>query len=129
MMNKVIVNRTGRWEVISLDEFKKEYGISPRSTGDTFIVIQQDSQGNIYKNVFPNPACIFIDGQVKYIIYKGNMEYIVNGVRMPNAEFLEEGQVLANEEEYQDWINRYNNSHEMWIDCPDGRRIYIKHET
>ena len=129
MMDKVIVNRTGRWEGISLDEFKREYGISPRCTGDTFIVIQPDSQGNIYKNVFPNPACIFIDGQVKYIIYKGNMEYIVNGVRMPNAEFLEEGQVLANEEEYQDRINRYNNSHEMWIDCPDGRRIYIKHET
>ena len=125
-MDKVIVNKAGKWDVISLDEFKKEYGITPRCTGDTFIVLQQDERGNIYRHEFPNPAGIFIDGQVKYIIYKGNMEYIVNGVRQPNVELLEEEQILANEEEYQAWIDRYKNSnHKTWIDCPDGRRIYL----
>lgn len=128
-MDKVIVNRSGRWEVISLEEFKRDYGLTPKCTGDTFMVLQQDERGGLYLNTFPNPACIFIEGQIKYIIYKGNMTYVVNGVRMPNAEFLEEGQVLANEEEYRAWVDRYNNNHEMWIDCPDGRRIYIENET
>lgn len=125
-MDRVIVNKTGRWEVISLEDFKRDYGITPRCTGDTFLTLQEDNKGNLYKSVFPNPACIFIEGRIKYIIYKGNMEYIVNGVRMPNAEFLDESQVLTSEEEYQQWIDNYNNKHEMYIITPDGRRIDIK---
>ena len=55
------------------------------------------------------------------------MAYIVNGVRMPNADFIEEGYVFASKEDARDEIRRIEDSHrgEMYIDCPDGTRIKI----
>ena len=55
------------------------------------------------------------------------MEYIVNGVRMPNADFIEEKQVFASEDDAINEIHKIEDSHrgEMYIDCPDGSRIKI----
>lgn len=126
-MDKVIVNKNGTWEAISLEDFERDYHISPHCTGDTFILLQQDSSGALYKYTFPNPACIFMDGQIKYIIYKGNQVTVINGVRMPSADFIDESQVFASEEEFLKWVEDYNNTGrgDMYIDTPSGKHIKI----
>ena len=125
-MKNVIVNTGGRYEVISLDNFIKDYNLTPKCTGDNFYVIYQEGRDWLI-NSFPNPACMFSEGKFSYIIYKGNMVYVVNGVRMPNADFIEERYVFASEEEARNEIHKIEDSHrgEMYIDYPDGSRIKI----
>ena len=126
-MKDVIVN-TGRdeYEVISLNNFIKYYNLTPKCTGDKFYTIHQEGR-DWFINSFPNPACIFSEGQFLYIIYKGNMKYIVNGVLMPNADFIEERYVFASEEGAKNEIHKIEDSHrgEIYIDCKDGSRIKI----
>lgn len=121
-MYKVIVNRTGRYEVLDVEDFIKEYGITPKYQGESFYVISQQGRDcNIYG--FPNPACIFMDGSIQYIIYKGNQITIVNGVRMPNADFVPEDMVFGTYDEALAEMHRIEDSHrgEMYIDTPNGR--------
>ena len=128
-MKDVIVNTGGRYEVISLDNFIKDYNLTPKCTGDNFYAIYQDGRDWLI-NSFPNPACMFSEGRFLYIIYKGNMEYIVNGVRMPNADFIEEKQVFASEENAINEIHKIEDSHrgEMYIDYPNGFHQFL-HEN
>ena len=123
---KVIINTSGKYEAISLDKFIKDYNLTPKCTGDEFYTIHQEGR-DWFINSFPNPACIFSEGQFLYIIYKGDMAYIVNGVRMPNADFIEEGYVFTSEEDAKNEIHKIEDSHrgEMYIDCPNGDRIKI----
>ena len=126
-MKDVIVNTGGRYEVISLDNFIKDYNLTPKCTGDNFYVIYQDDRDWLI-NSFPNPACMFSEGRFLYIIYKGrNLSYVINGVRMPNADFVEEKYVFASEEDAKNEIHKIEDSHkgEMYIDCPDGSRVKI----
>ena len=125
-MKNVIINTSGKYEAISLDKFIKDYNLTPKCTGDEFYTIHQEGR-DWFINSFPNPACIFSEGQFLYIIYKGNMEYIVNGVRMPNADFIEEQYVFASGEDAKNEIHKIEDSYrgEMYIDCPNGTRIKI----
>lgn len=125
-MKNVIVNNGGKYEVISLDDFIKDYNLTPKCTEDEFYIIHQEGR-DWFTHSFPNPACVFSESQFLYIVYKGNMEYIVNGVRMPNVDFIEERYVFTSEEEAKNEIRRIEDSHkgEMYIDCPDGTRIKI----
>ena len=125
-MENVIVNTGGKCELIALDKFIKDYNLAPKCTGDRFYIIHQEGR-DWFTHSFPNPACVFSGSQFLYIVYKGNMEYIVNGVRMPNVDFIEERYAFASEEEAKNEIHRIEDSHkgEMYIDCPDGTRIKI----
>ena len=123
---KVIVNTSGKYETISLDDFIKDYNLTPKCTGDRFYVIHQEGR-DWFINSFPNPACIFSEGKFLYIIYKGNMQYVVNGVLMPSADFIEEQYIFTSDESARDGIRKIEDSHkgEMYIDCKDGTRIKI----
>ena len=125
-MKDVIINTRGKYEAISLDNFIKDYNLTPKCTGDKFYIIHQEGR-NWFINPFPNPACVFSEGKFIYIIYKGNMQYIVNGVRMPNADFVEERFVFASEDDAKNEILKIEDSHkdEMYIDYPDGTRIKV----
>ena len=125
-MKNVIVNNGGNYEVISLDNFIKDYNLTPKCTGDRFYVIHQEGR-DWFINSFPNPACIFSEGRFLYIIYKGNMQYAVNGVLMPSADFIEEQYIFTSDESARDGIRKIEDSHkgEMYIDCKDGTRIKI----
>lgn len=125
-MKNVIVNTGGKYEVISLDDFIKDYNLTPKCTGDRFYVIHQEGR-DWFINSFPNPACIFSEGKFLYIIYKGNMQYVVNGVLMPSADFVEEQYIFTSDESARDGIRKIEDSHkgEMYIDCKDGSRIKI----
>ena len=125
-MKNVIVNNGGKYEVISLDDFIKNYNLTPKCTGDRFYVIHQEGR-DWFINSFPNPACIFSEGKFLYIIYKGNMQYVVNGVLMPSADFVEEQYIFTSEDSARDGIRKIEDSHkgEMYIDCKDGSRIKI----
>ena len=125
-MKDVIVNTGGKYEVISLDNFIKDYNLTPKCTGDRFYVIHQEGR-DWFINSFPNPACIFSEGRFLYIIYKGNMQYVVNGVLMPSADFVEEQYIFTSDESARDGIRKIEDSHkgEMYIDCKDGTRIKI----
>lgn len=125
-MKNVIVNTGGKYEVISLDDFIKDYNLTPKCTGDRFYVIHQEGR-DWFINSFPNPACIFSEGKFLYIIYKGNMQYVVNGVLMPSADFVEEQYIFTSDESARDGIRKIEDSHkgEMYIDCKDGTRIKI----
>ena len=125
-MKNVIVNNGGKYEVISLDDFIKDYNLTPKCTGDRFYVIHQEGR-DWFINSFPNPACIFSEGKFLYIIYKGNMQYVVNGVLMPSADFVEEQYIFTSEDSARDGIRKIEDSHkgEMYIDCKDGTRIKI----
>lgn len=125
-MKNVIVNNGGKYEVISLDDFIKDYNLTPKCTGDRFYVIHQEGR-DWFINSFPNPACIFSEGKFLYIIYKGNMQYVVNGVLMPSADFVEEQYIFTSDESARDGIRKIEDSHkgEMYIDCKDGSRIKI----
>lgn len=125
-MESVIVNTGGKCGLIALDKFIKDYNLTPKCTGDRFYIIHQEGRDWLTYS-FPNPACVFSESQFLYIVYKGNMEYIVNGVRMPNVDFIEERYVFISEEEAKSEIRRIEDSHkgEMYIDCPDGTRIKI----
>lgn len=125
-MKNVIVNIGGEYEVISLDNFIKDYNLTPKCTGDRFYVIQQEGR-DWFINSFPNPACIFSEGRFLYVIYKGNMQYIVNGVRMPNADFVEEQYIFASEDAAKEGIHKIEDSHkgETYIDLPNGARIRV----
>ena len=125
-MKSVIVNTGGKYEVISLDDFIKDYNLTPKCTGDRFYVIHQEGR-DWFINSFPNPACIVSEGKFLYIIYKGNMQYVVNGVLMPSADFIEEQYIFTSDESARDGIRKIEDSHkgEMYIDCKDGTRIKI----
>ena len=125
-MKNVIVNNGGNYEVISLDNFIKDYNLTPKCTGDRFYVIHQEGR-DWFINSFPNLACIFSEGKFLYIIYKGNMQYVVNGVLMPSADFVEEQYIFTSDESARDGIRKIEDSHkgEMYIDCKDGSRIKI----
>ena len=125
-MKNVIVNTGGKYEVISLDDFIKDYNLTPKCTGDRFYVIHQEGR-DWFINSFPNPACIFSEGKFLYIIYKGNMQYVVNGVLMPSADFVEEQYIFTSDESAREGIRKIEDSHkgEMYIDCKDGSRIKI----
>ena len=125
-MKSVIINTGGKPKVISLDNFIKDYNLTPKCTGDRFYVIHQEGR-DWFISSFPNPACLFSEGRFLYIIYKGNVEYLVNGVRMPNADFIEERYVFTSEEDAKYGICKIEDSYkgEMYIDCPNGTRINI----
>lgn len=125
-MKSVIVNTGGKCELIALDKFIKDYNLTPKCTGDRFYVIHQEGR-DWFINSFPNPACIFSEGKFLYIIYKGNMQYVVNGVLMPSADFIEEQYIFTSDESARDGIRKIEDSHkgEMYIDCKDGSRIKI----
>ena len=125
-MESVIVNTGGKCELIALDKFIKDYNLTPKCTGDRFYVIHQEGR-DWFINSFPNPACIFSEGKFLYIIYKGNMQYVVNGVLMPSADFVEEQYIFTSDESARDGIRKIEDSHkgEMYIDCKDGSRIKI----
>ena len=123
---KVIINTRGRYEAISLNDFIKDYNLTPKCTGDRFYVIHQEGR-DWFINSFPNPACIFSEGKFLYIIYKGNMQYVVNGVLMSSADFVEEQYIFTSDESAREGIRKIEDSHkgEMYIDCKDGSRIKI----
>ena len=64
---KIIINTSGKYEAISLDNFIKDYGLTPKCTGDEFYTIHQEGR-DWFINSFPNPACIFSEGQFLYIV-------------------------------------------------------------
>ena len=125
-MKNVIVNSGGKCEVVSLGNFIKDDNLTPKCTGDRFYAIQQEGR-DWFINSFPNPACIFSEGRFLYVIYKGNMQYIVNGVRMPNADFVEEQYIFASEDAAKEEIHKIEDSYkgETYIDLPNGACIRI----
>ena len=127
---RVIVERDGKWKHIPLDEFERDYGIRPRITGSEFYCIYNDG-ANLYIGSHPNVAVLFDNGIINYIIYKGAIRQIINGVEIPSAEFIPEQSCFASYQEAVSLIEEKENSERgiCWIDTKDGQRIMLERLT
>ena len=124
-MKYVLIQDRGRWEKIELDKFIKDYNITPKHTGDKFYMLQSNGRNYIISD-YPNPACMFYEGRIRYIIYKGNSRTIINGIEIPPCDLIEEEQVCGSYEDALKLIDEIEKQYAgkiIYIDCPDGRRI------
>lgn len=129
-MYKVIVDKgRGHFEALSLSDFKREYTSvgTPKCMNDKFYMIRIEDNfvPTIYE--YPNPACMFVQGEFKYIIYKGGIT-IVNGVQLPPADFISERSVFGSREDAQQFVDRFNSEIQgktLYVDKPNGARIWL----